>query len=371
MLIPVVGGSVALILVVVVASVLIYARTKRKISKSDDGVVRSVAYPVPHDNSNDEEASNDERPANVTVSQSVHIVTRPKFEAAAAMYRLDVSTIDLGESSQPVNAEKTLASSHFRSLYDLARCPEDCVEILQTVKQLVILYAQSRGIGDKQWQKFYKELYDQAWQQPQVLQGDVAAAAEYVWTSGKTLLGVEFCAILNAAIRADRADEMVHAAMFTRAINQRRIQRVANVLEKSQYPLDGKLWRGTSFDDTHRSFFRKNVKYRAPGFVASSLSRTIAGTFIFKVPSGVSTVEWCILVDPRGATDFKRRCRNASYVAKTHLNGEGEYLFAPFSVFTVRKVKWNEDPLESHSITVAAAVDNALEPDDLPLSPWY
>ena len=40
-----------------------------------------------------------------------------------------------------------------------------------------------------------------------------------------------------------------------------------------------------------------------------------------QVPSGVSTVEWCILVDPRGATDFKRRCRNASYVAKTHLDG--------------------------------------------------
>ena len=51
-------------------------------------------------------------------------------------------------------------------------------------------------------------------------------------------------------------------------------------------------------------------------------------------------------------------------------SGEGEYLFAPFSVFTIRKVKWNDDPLESHSITVTAAVDNALEPDDLPLSPW-
>ena len=52
---------------------------------------------------------------------------------------------------------------------------------------------------------------------------------------------VEFCAILNAAIRADRADEMVHAAMFTRAINQRRIQRVANVLEKSRQVLRAPL----------------------------------------------------------------------------------------------------------------------------------
>ena len=61
---------------------------------------------------------------------------------------------------------------------------------------------------------------------------------------------VEFCAILNAAIRADRADEMVHAAMFTRAINQRRIQRVANVLEKSRQvlraPLPGHSTHGLS-----------------------------------------------------------------------------------------------------------------------------
>lgn len=33
------------------------------------------------------------------------------------------------------------------------------------------------------------QLYDEAWKQPQVLKGDVAAAAEYVWTSGKALKG--------------------------------------------------------------------------------------------------------------------------------------------------------------------------------------
>ena len=50
--------------------------------------------------------------------------------------------------------------------------------------------------------------------------------------------------------------------------------------------------------------------------------------------------------------------------------GEGEYLFAPYSVFTVREVKWSDDPIQEHCITVAAAVDNAFESDDLPLAPW-
>ena len=50
--------------------------------------------------------------------------------------------------------------------------------------------------------------------------------------------------------------------------------------------------------------------------------------------------------------------------------GEGEYLFAPYSVFTVKDVKWSDDPREEHRITIAAAIDNAHESDDLPLAPW-
>ena len=50
--------------------------------------------------------------------------------------------------------------------------------------------------------------------------------------------------------------------------------------------------------------------------------------------------------------------------------GEGEFLFAPYSVFTVRKVEWSHGDGEPHHITIAAALDNSLEPDDLPLAPW-
>ena len=50
--------------------------------------------------------------------------------------------------------------------------------------------------------------------------------------------------------------------------------------------------------------------------------------------------------------------------------GEGEFLFAPYSVFTVRKVNWSKDETDPHHITIAASLDNSLEPDDLPLAPW-
>ena len=51
---------------------------------------------------------------------------------------------------------------------------------------------------------------------------------------------------------------------------------------------------------------------------------------------------------------------------------EDEYLFAPFSVFTVRSTQWRAGTAaDPHIIEIDAAADNDQEPADLPLSPWY
>jgi hypothetical protein len=56
----------------------------------------------------------------------------------------------------------------------------------------------------------------------------------------------------------------------------------------------------------------------------------------------------------------------------THVPGEEEYLFAAFSVFTVRKVVWSGSPTmqDPHRITIEAAIDNTLEDECLSLAPW-
>ena len=43
------------------------------------------------------------------------------------------------------------------------------------------------------------------------------------------------------------------------------------------------------------------------------------------------------LVDPRGETDLIFRVKHASLVELSACHDEYEYLFAPYSVFTVRK----------------------------------
>jgi len=80
---------------------------------------------------------------------------------------------------------------------------------------------------------------------------------------------------------------------------------------------------------------------------------------------------WTIKLDPRGLKDLEYRVKNMTFVDHTHVTNEGEYLFAPYSVFYVKKTKWSSDPSMPHKITLVAAVDNLGEPEDMPLAPWY
>jgi hypothetical protein len=53
------------------------------------------------------------------------------------------------------------------------------------------------------------------------------------------------------------------------------------------------------------------------------------------------------------------------------LPDEQEFLFAPYSVFTVERAEWNAGTVEKpHVIELKAAADNKAEPEDLPLAPW-
>jgi hypothetical protein len=56
-------------------------------------------------------------------------------------------------------------------------------------------------------------------------------------------------------------------------------------------------------------------------------------------------------------------------VEKTNVQGEEEFLYAPYSVFTVSSVTV---PNASNPIVIGlqAAIDNREEPEDSPLSPW-
>ena len=74
---------------------------------------------------------------------------------------------------------------------------------------------------------------------------------------------------------------------------------------------------------------------------------------------------------PQVRIDAERKCVHVNLVKKTNVAGEEEYLFAPYSAFTVLSVRWNAGTAAApHEIELLAAVDNKAEREDLPLAPW-
>merc|ERR1712003_257268 len=68
-----------------------------------------------------------------------------------------------------------------------------------------------------------------------------------------------------------------------------------------------------------------------------------------------------------------KRCRQVNYVIHRAegVPDEAEWLFAVYSVFVVRAVRWSADPQEKcHEIELDVIEDNALESDNLPVAPW-
>ena len=144
---------------------------------------------------------------------------------------------------------------------------------------------------------------------------------------------------------------MPHLAVIVHGINSLCVTRRELEPKDLPFPLRCETYRGGGFDNRLKGFWKVGKQYRVPGFLATSFSEAVADKFIgwAASPDG-STIKWVIKFDPRG---------------------KEEYLFAPYSAFTVEEVKWASDPSEEHRVVLRAAADNRRESDDLPLCPWY
>ncbi len=189
----------------------------------------------------------------------------------------------------------------------------------------------------------------------------IPEASQRMWTSAKQLRGREFCSILNACVREDWKEAAVPLTAVTRGINQLCV----TVPPKPPFPPGDVCYRGGGFDDRYRSFFAQGRKFRQPAYLATSFLESKARDFIARVPAQYPKMLWRVRIDP------ERKCNHVNLVTKTNVEGEEEYLFAPYSVFTVRSVSWNAGTVaEPHEIELLAAVDNKGQPLDLPLAPW-
>ena len=210
---------------------------------------------------------------------------------------------------------------------------------------------------------------------------DVHQTVEYLWTSHATLGIVnhmEFCSILNAVIRDDVAAEIEAAVMIFRSLNLLRVHRADTSVTVSDqtYPPAGETWRGTSFRPRFRPFFERMLhrKYRVPGYLSTSSKQSVAAGFVLKAIKADKNhpcAIWRIMFDSRAEIDPAYLVQHMSFVRNSLCPAEHEYLFVPYSVFTLISVEWSEEMCEPHEFVIQAAHDNRREDEDLPLTPWY
>ena len=144
-------------------------------------------------------------------------------------------------------------------------------------------------------------------------------------------------------------------------------------LDEQSYPPNGETWRGGGFRQQHRPFFERLIgkKYRVPGFLATTIKRTVARSFAFKADKDHPCALWRIQFDSRGKTRYEYRVQHMAFVAKTLIEGEYEYLFAPYSVFKLVSIEWSAKLEKPHEFTIQPSVNNKVEDEYLPLARWY
>jgi hypothetical protein len=71
--------------------------------------------------------------------------------------------------------------------------------------------------------------------------------------------------------------------------------------------------------------------------------------------------------------DPRLGCVHVNYVDRTNIAGEREFLFVPYSVFTVERVTWKPNPnwADPHEMVLKVAIDNTFHSEELPLAPWH
>lgn len=274
--------------------------------------------------------------------------------------------------------QRTLHTSNFKQIYGAAakaRVPRLPAELLTSVTKLVEWFAVDKGLDRKGTETFLQEINGEAFKHHKQLVKNLGNAAEYLWTCAKMLPNdMEFCGLVNEALRRDEPTALLHAVVLVNAINRSRLQlreaSASGAKNKHKFPNNGLCYRGGGFRNQFCAFYTPGKQFRSAQFVATSFSKNKARQFIARAPGEHPRIFWTIQVDLRGRDDPVYRTKHVSYVKKTLVKGEEEYLFAPYSAFTVQKCQWSSSLRDIHEVLLAAAVDNKHESEHLPLAPW-
>jgi hypothetical protein len=203
--------------------------------------------------------------------------------AAAACAVSSMSLLSLAPARSSIRA---FASSQFKAAYDAAtEVIKHQHELFAAIHGFLLAMCCHFGVPVAAAEDLFKRLQEESFENPQELLSQVQVAASRIWTSTQKLQGpgvddllnVEFCSLLNRALRDDIANLMPHLVAITRAINALCI--VRRDLKSLKFPRDAISHRGSALPRQHHSFFTVGKKYRAPMYLATSFNEDKAYEF--------------------------------------------------------------------------------------------
>jgi hypothetical protein len=274
-----------------------------------------------------------------------------------------------------------LSRSNFKRYYSISTAPRSIETLMGALDEFVESYFRLHD-GPGGWMvakySFDQSIklsavskYNKCIENNEERSSAIEKVAKSLWTSDQenscTKGKKQFFSMVNESIRRDDSDLMRPLALIVRAINK------LCLYKSDVFPEEGFCWRGGGMMASNRDFFVRGKKYRVPGFLATSFSIKVAKSFLnYAGDRGEEPILWTVILDERGETQPKHRCLHVNLL-NSHKHGEQEFLFVPYSTFTVQSVTWSPFPNREmpHRVTIVAANDNKAEPEDLPVAPWY
>ena len=200
-----------------------------------------------------------------------------------------LSSMSLSPAPSPaaasLDAPRTLASSNFKREHALKESPELQHELFSSMHSFITLMCVRHQQPAAAGKDLFLRLQGESFENPKELLSEIQVAATRIWTSTQRLQGagvdvafnVEFCSLINRALRDDDAEAMPHLIVIIRAINALCIVRRDEV--SSKFPPNGVCHRGGALPEHHRRFFTAGKKYRVPMYLATSFSEDKAYEF--------------------------------------------------------------------------------------------
>jgi len=290
---------------------------------------------------------------------------------------------------QGVGTVRTLANSHFKRAYDAAEGADTDYIVLNAVDGFLLVYFRHLNLSVDQARQFLAKLREEGYSAApdgwfKEGMSDVGGFAQRLWSS--TTPGPrsrELCTMINDALRLDEPEMMTYVAIFARTLNAGLVTRrnLPTVPWPPTRENDGvtATFRGAILPVMFLAFYlaMKGCKYRVPGFLATSFSQEVATEFAMRASQAANGKEpavcYEVRVHPEGKTRMVRRCQHVGLIRKSNKPEEQEFLYVPYSAFTVLDVRLSPNPTwqNPHVVVLEAAIDNICEPEDLPLAPWY